>query len=287
MSDLPPTEAADPRYESLSEWPDDSALAALWEAQAASVAAVRAALPAIGAAARAALPGLASGGRLVYAGAGTSGRLAAQDAAELPPTFGWEPERAPAILAGGEAAFRRAVEGAEDDRAAARAALAPLGLGHADTLIAVAASGATPFTLAAAEAAREAGATTIGIVNAGAGCPLARAVAWPIVIETGPEPIAGSTRLKAGTAQKVALNLLSTLLMLRLGRSRGGRMTAMRAANAKLRARGTRLLMSLASCDEAEAAAALEAAHGDVERALAGLRQAAGMKKGGARPPFP
>lgn len=257
------TEAADPRLTMIETWPAGAILAALWEGQLAAVAAVGPALPALELAAAAALPRLLAGGRLAYAGAGTSGRIAAQDGAELAPTFGFG--RVVLLLAGGPGALSHAVEGAEDDRDAARADAATLGPG--DVLIAVAASGRTPYTLACVEAARAAGALTIAIANAG-GTPLLAAAEHAVSIATGAEPIAGSTRMKAGTAQKIALNLLSTLLMIGMGRVYRGRMSHMAVTNDKLRARAVTIVQQLAGVDAADAQAALLATHGQIKPAV-------------------
>src|SRR3979490_1870327 len=187
------------------------------EGQFAAVAAVRAARPAIERAALAMEARLKDDGRLIYVGAGTSGRLAVQDGAELMPTFSWPPERLVLLMAGGEKALTRAVEGAEDEVKQARALIKKHGVGASDVLIAVAASGTTPFTLACLRDAKKKGALTIGIAN-NAGTPLLADAHHPILLQTGAEPIAGSTRMKAGTAQRITLSLLSSLLMIRLGR---------------------------------------------------------------------
>jgi N-acetylmuramic acid 6-phosphate etherase len=268
---LPATELVDPRYEDLDAWPASAAVHALWQAQLAAAAAVGPAVPAIAAAVEHAAPRLASGGRLLYAGAGTSARIAAQDAAELGPTFDWPDARSVLLLAGGTGALLHAVEGAEDDRHAAATACAAAHVGANDILLALAASGRTPFTCACVEAAGAAGALTIGIANAPGGELLARA-AHPILLATGAEPLAGSTRMGAGTAQKIVLNMISTALMLRLGRVYRGRMVDMRAANAKLRARGLRMLRELTGAEEAAAADALGRAGGQVKLAVLLLR---------------
>ena len=270
---VPATESVDPRFANLDAWPPETALAAMWEGQMAAVAAVRNALPAIEKAVAAAVPLLAAGGRLAYAGAGTSGRLGVQDGAELTPTFDWPADRVVLLMAGGEAAFTTAIENAEDDRDAARAAVARHGLGKSDVLLAVAASGATPYTLAAIEAARAAGALTIAVINSLG--PMAQAAEHVLLAETAPEVLAGSTRMKAGTAQKIMLNLFSTLAMLRLGRVHRGLMVDMLARNAKLRARARRMLRHLTGADDAAIEAALAATGGRVKPAvlvLAGVR---------------
>src|SRR5262249_47883591 len=160
------------------------------------------------------------GGRLIYAGAGTSARIGVQDGAELFPTFNWPHEQVAFAIAGGEGALLRAVENAEDSAEGGAARMAELGVGPDDVVIGIAASGNTPYTVAAVKAAKARGALTVGIAN-NAGTQLLSASDHPILLDTGPEIIAGSTRLKAGTSQKAALNLFSTLLMVRLGRVYG------------------------------------------------------------------
>ncbi len=274
---LPATETISPRFRDLDAWDGRTVLEALWQGQLAAVAAVRGALPAIEAAAAAAVPRLARGGRLVYAGAGTSGRIGVQDGAELPPTFDWPPERLVLLIAGGEAALTRAIENAEDDAAAAVAAIERHAVGGDDVVIGLAASGTTPFTVAVLREAGRRGALTIGVANA-VSAPLLDAAAHPIAVETGAEVIAGSTRLQAGTAQKVVLNLFSTLVMIRLGRVYQGLMVDMRATNAKLRRRAVRMLRHLSGHDEAAVEDALARSEGKVKLArlvLEGVEPAA------------
>ncbi len=268
---LPATESISPRLRDLDRWPAAQVLLALWEGQLAAVAAVRAALPAIESAAEAALPRLARGGRLVYAGAGTSGRIGVQDGAELPPTFDWPEDRLVLLMAGGDAAFTRSIENAEDDRAAALRDVATHNIGAGDVAIGIAASGSTPYTTTIISECAQRGALTIGIANSPRGALLA-AAAHPILVETGAEAIAGSTRLQAGTAQKVVLNLFSTLLMVRMGRVHRGLMVDMNARNTKLRARAVRMLQDLTGADDAAARAALDEAGGRVKTAVLVLR---------------
>jgi N-acetylmuramic acid 6-phosphate etherase/N-acetylglucosamine-6-phosphate deacetylase len=213
---------------------------------------------------------LAAGGRLFYVGAGTSGRLALLDAVECGPTFGVPPGMIVPVLAGGDGAFLRAVEGAEDDGAAAVAALQAHGFGAGDALVGIAASGATPFTLAAVRYAAVLGAVTGAIVCAPG--PIAAAAGVPVVIETGAEVIAGSTRLSAGTAQKVALNVLSSAVMIRLGKVYGPYMVDVRASNAKLRRRARRMVAAIAAVGEEAAEATLVAAGWRVKVAVVMLR---------------
>jgi N-acetylmuramic acid 6-phosphate etherase len=268
---LPATEAVSPRYDTLDAWDVPTILAALWEGQLAAVAAVGPALPALGRAVEAAAVRLAAGGRLAYAGAGTSGRIAVQDAVELVPTFDWPKDRLVLLMAGGEAALLRSVENAEDRADQAADAVAAHGIGAADVLVGVAASGSTRFTVAAVRAARAAGALTIGVANSPRSA-LVEAAEVAVVVETGAEAIAGSTRMKAGTAQKAALNLFSSAVMVRLGRVYRGQMVDMQARNAKLRARAVRMLRGLTGCDEAAARIALEAAGGKVKLAVLVVR---------------
>jgi N-acetylmuramic acid 6-phosphate etherase len=268
---LSATEHADPRYREIDAWPPEIALTALFEAQLAAVAAIRPALPAIEAAVAASLGRLHAGGRLVYAGAGTSGRLAVQDAAELTPTFGWPAERIVLLMAGGLGALVQAVENAEDDADAARRAIADNNITAGDVAIGVAASGRTPFTCAMLQAAGARGALTIAIANS-PGTPLLAQAAHPILVETGAEPVAGSSRMKAGTAQKIVLNLFSTLLMLRLGRVHDGLMVDLSAGNAKLRARALRMLRQITGAATEPAQAALDEANGHVKTAVLLLR---------------
>jgi N-acetylmuramic acid 6-phosphate etherase len=259
------TEAADPRFADIHGWPADRAAEAVLAAQRAAVATLDAS--AIAAAAEAAAARLRGGGRIAYAGAGTSGRLAVQDGVELTPTYDWPEERLTFLLAGGAAAMMRGVEGAEDDAGAARTGVAAAGLGAGDVLVAVAASGRTPYTLAAVEAARDAGALTIAIAN-NAHAPLLAAADHAILADTGAEVIAGSTRMAAGTAQKAALTTWSTTVMLRLGRVHRGRMVDLRVTNAKLRVRAEAMVAELAGVDPATAAAALDAADNRVKPAV-------------------
>jgi N-acetylmuramic acid 6-phosphate etherase len=203
----------------------------------------------------------------VYVGAGTSGRVAVQDGAELTPTFAWPKERVRFIVAGGDSAFVTSIEGAEDDVDDAVMQIDAARLTSHDVVIAVAASGTTPFTIAALQRAGSFGAVTIGIANNPATALLASA-RFPILIETGPELIAGSTRMKAGTAQKVVLNLISSGIMLRLGRVYRGMMVNMPPTNAKLKRRAEAMVAQIAHCDPSHAARSLELAEGDIKTAV-------------------
>jgi len=229
-------------------------------------AAVAAARPALVAAVEGVAARLAAGGRLFYVGAGTSGRLALLDAAELPPTFGTEPARVQVILAGGESALLAAVEGAEDDAAAGEAEVASR-VAPEDAVVGVAASGTTPFTVAALTRARSLGAFTVAVACR-PGSPLATAADVAVEVDTGPEVVMGSTRMKAGTAQKLVLNALSTAVMVLLGRTHSNLMVDMPPTNAKLARRAAAMVEIAAGVDPGEAARAVEAAAGNVRLAV-------------------
>lgn len=261
------TERPSPRYAGIDVWEPLDALDAMIDGQLTAVAAVRAARRQILEAALAMEARLNDAGRLAYAGAGTSGRLAAQDGAELMPTFGWPENRLLLLLAGGKEAMVRAVEGAEDEIEKAAELIRSHGIGPQDVLIAVAASGATPFTLACLREAKRRGALTIGVAN-NPGAPLLAEAECPICLETGAEPIAGSTRMNAGTAQRITLSLLSSLTMIRLGRVYAGLMVEVQAVNAKLARRRERMLLHLTGKSLAEVRDALNKAKGDVKLAM-------------------
>lgn len=261
------TERSSPRYSSIDLWEPEDILESLIEGQFSAVAAVRATLPAIKSAAIAMEARLRDRGRLVYAGAGTSGRLAVQDGAELIPTFGWPEDRLLLLMAGGRDALLQSVEGAEDEVDYAVQLLGQHEINIDDVLIAVAASGTTPFTLACLREARRRGALTIGIAN-NPTTPILEESHHPILLNTGSEPIAGSTRLKAGTAQKVTLNVLSSLLMILLGRVYQGLMVDVRALNEKLVRRSEDMLVQLTGRSRDDAHNALDRARGSVKLAV-------------------
>ena len=261
------TEEVAPRFADLDGWSLSSAMDAMWEGQLAAVAAIGHALPAITAATEAAKAALGDRGRIVYVGAGTSGRVAVQDGAELMPTFAWPNERVHFIVAGGDSAFVTSVEGAEDDIDDAVRQVNAARLTPRDVVIAVAASGTTPFTVAALQQAGSCGAVTIGVAN-NPGTALLESARFPILVETGPELIAGSTRMKAGTAQKVVLNLISSGIMLRFGRVYRGMMVNMQPTNAKLKRRAEAMVAEIAHCDPSQAARSLEQAEGDIKTAV-------------------
>lgn len=206
---------------------------------------------------------LSHGGRLFYAGAGTSGRIAMLDASELPPTYGVPPGLVRVLMAGGERAYFEAVEGAEDDEDAAIAAV-NLEVTADDAIVGIAASGTTPFTVAAVRRANMLGALTVGVTNVAAS-PLAQHVDIPIVVETGPEVIMGSTRMKSGTAQKLVLNQLSTGVMIRLGKVYSNLMIDMPATNEKLRNRAVRMVELAAGVPRPMAVQAIREADGNVK----------------------
>jgi len=208
---------------------------------------------------------LRHGGRLFYAGAGTSGRIAMLDASELPPTYGIDPSMVQVLMAGGERAYFEAVEGAEDDEDAAIAAVATRVTAD-DAVIGIAASGTTPYTVAAVRKANMLGALTVGVTNVAAS-PLAQHVDIPIVVESGPEVIMGSTRMKSGTAQKLVLNTISTGVMIRLGRVYSNLMIDMPATNEKLRNRAVRMVELAAGVTRPRAVQAIRESDGNVKLA--------------------
>ncbi|MFJ5777537.1 N-acetylmuramic acid 6-phosphate etherase [Streptomyces sp. NPDC093094] len=230
-------------------------------------AAVTDRLPEIAAAIDAVSRRMATGGRLVYAGAGTAGRLGVLDASECPPTFNTDPAQVIGLIAGGPQAMVASVEGAEDSPDLARADLDALGLAPEDALIGVSASGRTPYAVAAVAHARARGALTVGL-SCNTGSPLAAAAEHGIEIVTGPELITGSTRLKAGTAQKLVLNMISTITMIRLGKTYGNLMVDVRASNDKLRARSRRIVALATGAPDEEIEHALTATDGEVKDAI-------------------
>jgi len=261
--------------------PPRDALAILAAAQAEAAGAVQQAVPAIAAAAQLAADCLRGGGRLVYVAAGSSGLMALADALELPGTYGLGRERIKVLLAGGVAALTAMEGGPEDDAGAARAEIAAAGVGPGDCVIALTASGYTPYPMAAVEAARAAGASTIGISN-NRGAALFERVDVAICLPTPPEVIAGSTRMGAGTAQKIALNMVSTMMAVHLGHVHDGFMVNLVADNMKLRDRAQRIVMAVSRVSEDKAAAALEQAGGTVKIAVllaAGADDVAGAQK--------
>ncbi len=241
--------------------------AILADAQLAAARSVAAASAAIAEAARMAADCLSGGGRLVYAGAGSSGLLAMTDALELPGTFGIPRDRVEILFAGAPETLSDLTGGAEDDEDLARRDVARLRLGPGDCLVAVSASGSTPYTLAALHEARTRGASTVALAN-NDGAPLLAAADVPVFLPTPPEIVAGSTRMGAGTAQKIALNVLSTLVATLSGHVHDGLMVNVQADNAKLRKRAARIVAAVAGVDDSLAAASLDRAGGSVKHAV-------------------
>ncbi len=264
---LPITEEENPRTINLSSL-SSLEIVSLMNGEDAGVAiAVRAVLPDIARAVDGIVERLRAGGLLFYIGTGTSGRLGVLDAAECPPTFGVSPDLVQAIIAGGYEACHRAVEASEDDAQAGAHDLEHRGFTKADAVVGIAASGRTPYTVGAVEYTRKLGALTIAITCAPES-PITKAAEIAIVPVVGPEVIAGSTRLKAGTAQKLVLNMLSTATLTRLGYVTGNRMTNVQTRNAKLRERALRILRAEAALDESRAKEILDSANGNLPLAL-------------------
>ncbi len=293
------TESPNTVHDKLDEYPLLEMVNAFVDDQLNAVHAVRAANRDIAAAVEAALPRIRDGGRLVYVGAGTSGRLGLLDCVELYPTFSWPPDRAIALLAGGKDAIYKAIEGAEDSREQGATDITNAKVDEHDVVIVLAASGATPYALGAMAAARQRGALTIGIAN-NVGAPVALEAEFAVTLDTGAEIISGSTRLKAGTAQKITLNTISSAIMVRLNKVYGNLMVDLKPTNAKLIRRTVRLTMLATGCDEllaintlkacgyhvkvavvaikngvpvADARALLDNVHGNVRAALASSRR--------------
>lgn len=232
--------------------------------------AVAACIPEISRLVEALEPRFLSGGRLFYIGAGTSGRLGILDASEIPPTYGMPHDRVIGLIAGGDRAIRKSVEHAEDDTQQAWKDLKAYDIGPMDTVVGIAASGTTPYVLGGIRRARSEGLLTAGITN-NPGSPLAEAAEIAIAVDVGPEFITGSTRMKSGTSQKLVLNMISTALMVRVGRVKGNKMVHMQLSNKKLIDRGTRYLMESLGMDYQAAGEALKR-HGSVQKALEALK---------------
>ncbi|PPS80427.1 N-acetylmuramic acid 6-phosphate etherase [Streptomyces sp. MH60] len=261
------TEAFRPELAEIDQLPTLD-IARLMNGEDATVpAAVAARLPEIAAAIDAVAARMARGGRLVYAGAGTAGRLGVLDASECPPTFNTTPGQVVGLIAGGPDAMVTSVEGAEDSPGLARADLDALALTADDTVVGVSASGRTPYAVGAVEYARSLGALTVGLACNG-GSALAAAAEHGIEVVTGPELLTGSTRLKAGTAQKLVLNMLSTIAMIRLGKTYGNLMVDVRASNEKLRARSRRIVALATGAADDDIERALTATDGEVKHAI-------------------
>ena len=266
MSEPRPTESRNPKARGLASFTTRQILELMNDEDARVPSAVRAALPDIERAVDAIVAALGSGHRLRYIGAGTSGRLGVLDASEARPTFGVEEDLVAGTIAGGDAALRHSIEGAEDDSGAGAAAARDQ-VREGDVLVGISASGRAKYVTAAMATAREVGARTVALTCDGSS-PLAKDADIPIVVDVGPEVLAGSSRLKAGTATKLVLNMLSTAAMIRSGRTRGDLMVDVRPTNAKLRARAIRMVQDETGLGEDEARARLEAAGWSVRKAL-------------------
>src|ERR1051325_10526643 len=264
---IPLTEQENPRTAQISSLPTAEILRLMNEEDARVPAAIAQVLPQVTNAVDRIVQRLESGGRLFYVGTGTSGRLGVLDASECPPTFGVSPDLVQAVIAGGYDACYRAVEASEDDEEAGARDLDQRGFTSADVLVGIAASGRTPYTVGAVNHAREMGALTIAVTCV-PDSRIARGAEIPIVPIVGPEVVAGSTRLKAGTAQKLVLNMLSTATMIRLGYVTGNRMTNVQTRNVKLQARALRILQAETGLDEQQAQTLLDDADGQLSLAL-------------------
>jgi len=275
---VPITEQENPRTANLSTRSSFDIVRAMNDEDATVAQAVREALPQITETVDRVVERLRNGGRLFYIGTGTSGRLGVLDAAECPPTFGVSAELVQGVIAGGYEACYRAVEASEDDATAGAKDLQARNFSAGDALIGIAASGRTPYTVGAVEFGRRLGAFTAAITCVPAS-PITQAAEIPIVAVAGPEVVAGSTRLKAGTAQKMVLNMISTATMVRLGYVTGNRMTNVLTRNVKLRARAIRILMSEAGVDEAMASEVLDAAEGALPVAIVMAKTKSGQAR--------
>ncbi|MEU4701585.1 N-acetylmuramic acid 6-phosphate etherase [Nonomuraea dietziae] len=274
------TEQSDPRYSQIDRLPTSEIAQLMNQADATVPTAVGAVLPAITAAIDAISARMAAGGRLLYVGAGTSGRLAVLDASECPPTFGTDPSLVQGVIAGGLPALTRSVEGAEDDTSAGEEALAERGVGALDSVVGISASGRAPFVLGALAEADRRGALTVAL-SCNHRTPLSAAAGHAIEVVVGPEVVTGSTRLKAGTAQKLVLNMISTISMIRLGRTYGNNMIEMSAMNAKLAGRAARMVSDITGVSAETARETLDAAGGQAKIAVVMIEH--GVDADGAR----
>lgn len=265
------TETADPRFASIDTMPVSELARTMNNADAAVPGAVQQALPQISPAIEATAERMKAGGRMIYVGAGTPGRIGVLDASECPPTFGTPPDQIFAVIAGGPKAVVAPCEGAEDDVDAGALAMDTAGIGPLDTVIGIASSGRTPFVIAAVTRARARGALTVAL-TCNTGTPLAAAAAYPIEVIVGPEVVAGSTRLKAGTAQKLVLNMFSTIVMVQLGKTYGNLMVDVKPTNVKLRERALRMVQEITGVARAEAQDALAANNNSVKQTITALR---------------
>src|SRR5882762_4871597 len=274
----PLTEQENPRTAQISSLPTEEILSLMNEEDARVASAVAQVLPEISRPVEEIVVRLDQGGRLFYIGTGTSGRLGVLDASECPPTFGVSPDLVQGIIAGGYEACYRAVEASEDDAAAGANDLEARGFTRKDALVGIAASGRTPYTVGAVEHARQLGAFTVALTSV-PGSLITKAAEISIVPIVGPEVIAGSTRLKSGTAQKLVLNMLSTAAMIRLGYVTGNRMTNVQTRNVKLRARAERILAAEAGLNEQRAKEILDSVDGNLPVALVMSRTGSSRKE--------
>ena len=275
---LPITEQENPRSHNLSSLSSAEIVELMNEEDTLVAGAVKSVSQHIVKAADGIVARLSTGGRLFYIGTGTSGRLGVLDASECPPTFGVSPELVQGVIAGGYEACHRAVEASEDDAEAGRHDLEVRKFSSSDVLVGIAASGRTPYTVGAVSYARSLGAFTIGLTCV-PNSPITRAAELSIIPVVGPEVVTGSSRLKAGTAQKMVLNMLSTITMVRLGYVSGNRMSNLKAGNIKLRERAQRILIAETGIDEQAAATALEAAGTDLRVALVMIKSASDKER--------
>jgi N-acetylmuramic acid 6-phosphate etherase len=275
---LPVTEQENPRSRDLSSQSSAEIVALMNDEDALVAAAVKRVLGEVAKAVDETAARLAKGGRLFYTGTGTSGRLGVLDASECPPTFGVSPELVQGVIAGGYDACHRAVEASEDDADAGASDLTLRGFGAGDVLVGIAASGRTPYTVGAVTYARSLGAFTVALTCV-PGSPITQAAELSIVPVVGPEVVTGSSRLKAGTAQKMVLNMISTATMVRLGYVSGNRMSNLQARNTKLRERAVRIVVAETGLDEQAAAAAIEAAGSDLRVALVMIKSGSTKEK--------
>jgi N-acetylmuramic acid 6-phosphate etherase len=261
------TEAANPEWAEIDTWPTGRLVAGMIDADRGLYDAVASCGDAITAAVDGIVERMSRGGRLIYMGAGTAGRLGVLDASEIPPTFGTDPSLVVGVIAGGSTAVTQAVENAEDDVGAGAQALVDLEVCEADTVVGIASSGRTPYVLGGLAEASRRGALTIGLTN-NAGSAVGDASDIAIEVVVGPEFIAGSTRLRSGTSQKLVLNVMSTCAMVQLGKTYGNLMVDLRATNEKLRVRAVRTVVAATGVTETEAVAAVRGAEGSVKTAI-------------------
>lgn len=260
------TTETDSLYDGLEKMPVDQLLSHINEEDHKVPAAIKQEIPSIQALVEKAVEVMRKGGRMFYIGAGTSGRLGILDASELPPTFGADPNWVTGIIAGGDGAIRKAVEFAEDDTSQAYEDLKQQGIGQGDIVVGIAASGTTPYVIGGLEMCRKEGIAT-ACITCNREAPILDHADYPICVVVGPEFVTGSTRMKAGTAQKLVLNMISTAVMIQLGRVEGNKMVDMQLSNNKLVDRGTRMLMDKLNIDE-ETASELLKRNGSVRKAI-------------------